>query len=1060
MLQPASSSGCTLFAICMGLLLHCAIDGTTTADEQRDYVVTDPALKIVPLDSSPNESFLSMRADTRGRLFVGGREALFVYEPDDFGGYKPRRELYRFPQHSWVYDIEIRGDDVYVLTLNALYLIPDGAVRYKNLKAKRLIWGVPQGHMHQCFHGLAWGPAGDLYISMGDPLWYYGDFNRPDHWGHWTFFCQPAGTKIPYTGVGGVFRCRPDGSHFQIVARGLRNSCGLCFDRDWNLFTNDNDHEGLPRDYVPGRLNHVTPHSDFSWPRGWMLSKTPDRADMLSTMLADMGRAVPVGQTYYDEEFFPAKYRNNLFVARWGSRAVTRYPLKHKGATFTTKEFTLLEGRNQARPVGVAIGRGGRLFVTIAYMPHNEASPTYMSDLIMITRSDDPATHPFEPYNVLTATPNKLGDELSHRSWWRRQRAHVELLRRGHAAVIDNLTGPLTNFKDMRAYAHMLWLAAAWHRGSTGETSRVVVAGLKLYRLHKDPMMRLQAVRALGDVFPNETETRSVLMKALQDENLQVRHAAVVGLFHVVKPRDLFRQIADGPARSKDTYIRQAAVLLLAEAASLKQIGELCAATDSTTRLAGVLAAGFRVTMPPATSPIPKHLPLSPWRSEGVYHVQYADEKVDLRTFGRIGLFTLAEHWNAGKHTTEQEDLFALLQKRLDDTHEPVRLQAVHFLSLLNDARTEPRIAKVRIDTARHRLQTASTESVTKLWTAGPFPDGDRGFKRVHPPETAAVDLAAAYKTRTATLAWKQLKRGVRLFDFHKEYGNSDDASFYAYCRLESPRRQQIMLLVGSDYGIKVWCNGRIVHAIEVTRGALPYQDVVYVELQQGSNDLLVRVQNIAGECALYLHYRCLDRVTVTLPEKLDVAELADRLKAASTTGTGTERVPTEFLKVDWTQAARAGNAERGRKLFSADGIGCAKCHAIRPDEAIAGGPSLADAARRLTPTYLVESILLPSKAVSPVFRASLIVTTAGKTYTGLVITETADRLELLQSDAKKITFAKNAIESRKLQNLSPMPSGLLKQPDELRDLLAFLLQPTKSPPADSNCNRLNPPKR
>jgi hypothetical protein len=44
----------------------------------------------------------------------------------------------------------------------------------------------------------------------------------------------------------------------------------LVFDKHWNLFGNDNDHESLPLAYVPGRLIHVTPHSDFAWPRGWM----------------------------------------------------------------------------------------------------------------------------------------------------------------------------------------------------------------------------------------------------------------------------------------------------------------------------------------------------------------------------------------------------------------------------------------------------------------------------------------------------------------------------------------------------------------------------------------------------------------------------------------------------------------------------------------------------------------------------------------------------------------------------------------------------------------------
>ena len=204
--------------VIMGLLVSNWGGSSLKGDDQLEYSVTDPQLKVIRIDSSETESFLSIRADTQGRIFVGGREALFVYEPDKHGRYKPRKELYRFPPHSWIYDIEIRGRDLYVLTLSALYLIPDGAIKDEGLKAKRLLWGVPQGHVHQCFHGLAWGPEGDLYIAMGDPLWYYGDFNRPDHWGHWTFFSQPEGTKIPYTGVGGVFRCRPDGTNFQIVS--------------------------------------------------------------------------------------------------------------------------------------------------------------------------------------------------------------------------------------------------------------------------------------------------------------------------------------------------------------------------------------------------------------------------------------------------------------------------------------------------------------------------------------------------------------------------------------------------------------------------------------------------------------------------------------------------------------------------------------------------------------------------------------------------------------------------------------------------------------------------
>jgi hypothetical protein len=38
-----------------------------------------------------------VKCDSQGQLFVGGREGLWVFEPEGSGRFKPRRELYRFP---------------------------------------------------------------------------------------------------------------------------------------------------------------------------------------------------------------------------------------------------------------------------------------------------------------------------------------------------------------------------------------------------------------------------------------------------------------------------------------------------------------------------------------------------------------------------------------------------------------------------------------------------------------------------------------------------------------------------------------------------------------------------------------------------------------------------------------------------------------------------------------------------------------------------------------------------------------------------------------------------
>src|SRR3569832_619002 len=80
--------------------------------DELDYRVTDPDLKVVRLDTSNDDSFLSVRLDTAGRIFVGGRKTLFVYYLDEAGRYKPRKLLFEFPDHTWVNDIEIRGDDL------------------------------------------------------------------------------------------------------------------------------------------------------------------------------------------------------------------------------------------------------------------------------------------------------------------------------------------------------------------------------------------------------------------------------------------------------------------------------------------------------------------------------------------------------------------------------------------------------------------------------------------------------------------------------------------------------------------------------------------------------------------------------------------------------------------------------------------------------------------------------------------------------------------------------------------------------------------------------------
>ncbi len=1019
------------------------IVSSVTAAE-LDYHVTDPNLTVRLLDTSPDDSFLSVRCDSAGRVFVGGRKTLFAYDLDADGKYLPRKLLYTFPDHTWVYDIEIRGDDLYVSTVSAIYRLPGARLKREGVTVERLLWGVPNGHVHQCFHALAWGPEGDLYVSMGDPLWYYGDFARPDHWGHWSMWFKPdeqhpavqdGWARMPYNGVGAVFRIRPDGTNLRSYARGLRNSCGLCFDREWNLFTNDNDHEGMPALYAPGRLIHVTEGAYYSWPRGWLLSKTPDRADLLPTVNEKMGRAVPVLQTYYADGYLGEQYDNNLLVTRWCRRTVSNFPLQRKGSSFTAEESTLLEGKDQARPVGICVGRGGRVFVTVCYMAQNEGSPTYRSDLAVITRKDDPETMPFEGYEAPTATVDKLWSELEQPSWNRRSVAHQELLRRGTGVAQDAQQKLLSERRIIGARpldASLVYLADRKVHQPAGNFD---LSDLNPHAHAtigaKEEAFQLHWSRAFDYL---EGHWLKASLPAIQLAAWQrlATHGTKLG-----QPSE------DGVLTglgSTNPQVRQAAALWASQNAAEKQLKNFVETKKNGVRLGATLAIGFRLTMPNVDWQPPAAAPLQPQKDEKANIIEFADvkEPVDLRQWGRVGNYTIAELWKAVPHSEEQELLFHMLVARLGDEDERVRLQAAHFLSLLNDARSEPLISKVLTDVQDQRLNVAGLVHVKPVWMLGPVADKD-GFNTVHDVETKAIDLGAGIMQSGKRVEWTLTKptSGDRpLYDFGKLFGPSPNSSVYAYLRLESPTAQRAQLLVGSEDGVKVWNNGKLVHTHDVVRPLIQLDDVVTLDLQPGSNDVLVRVSMRKGLGGLYLHFRHLGGVQISLPDKPDGLSLADRLKSASQ---GDQPVDPKFLSVDWPAFIKDGDPARGKKLFTGDSLGCAKCHAATSNAASGGGPSLADAGKRFTTAYLVESVLAPSRVISPVFKATTIVTTSGKTLTGLVITDTAEKVELLLPNTQKQTVLKSDIEERKPADVSAMPGGIVKTVEELRDVLAYL---------------------
>jgi hypothetical protein len=95
---------------------------------------------------------------------------------------------------------------------------------------------------------------------------------------------------------------------------------------------------------------------------------------------------------------------------------------------------------------------------------------------------------------------------------------------------------------------------------------------------------------------------------------------------------------------------------------------------------------------------------------------------------------------------------------------------------------------------------------------------------------------------------WVSLGGPKGMINIIEAIGNAQNAAAYLQARIWSSREQKATLQLGSDDGVKVWLNGNVVHAKNVARGVSPDEDKVPVTLQAGTNELLLKVTNGAGD--------------------------------------------------------------------------------------------------------------------------------------------------------------------------------------------------------------------
>ena len=121
---------------------------------------------------------------------------------------------------------------------------------------------------------------------------------------------------------------------------------------------------------------------------------------------------------------------------------------------------------------------------------------------------------------------------------------------------------------------------------------------------------------------------------------------------------------------------------------------------------------------------------------------------------------------------------------------------------------------------------------------------------------------------------WRQTPEPQGYINLARLVGG-DYSCAYIKTKIFSENEQKAVLEVGSDDGIKVWLNAKVIFTLNKHRGAKPGQDKVDIPLHKGWNDLLIKVTNDNGSWGAYVGLADAQGILVsTVGEKNNAAEL------------------------------------------------------------------------------------------------------------------------------------------------------------------------------------------
>lgn len=900
-------------------------------------------------------------------------------------------------------------------------------------------FGVHINYAGHDMHGLTFGPDGKVYWTIGDK----------------GTNVTAGGKQWLYPHEGALLRCNPDGSEFEVFARGLRNVQQIAFDDYGNIFgvDNDSDQKGEKE-----RLLFIPEGSDHGWRayyqyRGakynpWMDERIafPDGPDRPASILPPLAlyHDGPSGFAYNPGTALNEFYRGHFFLTQFPAGKINAFKLEPDGAGFKMTGDHLMAGGTPF--VGCNFGPDGALYV-----------------------ADWQGGYPLKEKGAVW----KIDDPKEPASAVRKEVA--TFLREGTAKADDGELIRRLAHPDQRVRLDAQWgllkRSKLWSNTPSGYLARVFKADSLVAKVHAlwffaqvdyfdpslfadlaksdEPELRAQAAKWAGETA--KALPAATFAPLLSDPEPRVRfHAAMA----VGKSGDT--KLVDGVVamlaanNNQDAYLRHAGAFALRRALDTEYLAKLATHPSSAVRLAAVVATRDALQDESRMLPADGHSETPAFFALLKSLAAFLDDKDPA---------VVAE---AARGIHEEPIIGSLLPDLafLLEIHPSARESALRRSIAANrrlgDEAALTRLAVFAADAARPLpLRIAALEALASVKSREPLDAVDGHYAPLTPLEIypelatrlalllvpASTDKALARQAAAAldALGVKQDAAGLtkqaldpkldpplRLaaLGHLKESGSpkwTDTAAALLTEDVPALRSQAAALLAPEKPEV----------AIDYLKNTgLPSKDVPE---RQAAFRLLATLKPPAARPLLEPHLaslrdpacllEILDAARVLAPERVPALESA--LAAESPLG-------------KWSFALQGGDAASGQKVFAENlAANCTACHRI-DGEGSNVGPALAKVGAKGR-EHLLESLVLPQAKVAAGFGLMTATRKNGTVAAGAFLEEKDGKLVLSRPDGSKLEIPVAEIASRTAPVSTMPPMDAILKPAELRDLVEYL---------------------